>query len=263
MNEKPFHFQIDESGTNLIDKEMGVSYGYNERLGQPFRILLVDDDPDILNILSIYLLYEGYMVETALSGEEALTILNTYSPDVVCLDFMMPEMDGSELIANIRSRKGLLYVPIVMLTSASNQEAFKISNLEIGADAFISKPVSQKELSTTIRVMLRMKAGQDKMLVELAQIAALNGDLSERERQRVYYEALREIVFSLTQELNEPLRVAEITSQRLAQLKNGMKISSENQQEALIAEIDLLKNSVFKIRDSVRKLQLNFLQSRP
>jgi DNA-binding response OmpR family regulator len=169
------------------------------------RILLVDDDPRILSLLTTYLQQEGYKVATAKNGEEALQILDEFSPDVMCVDLMMPKIDGQELARQIRARRDLLYIPIVMLTAAGSQEATKVASLESGVDAFLAKPVRREELSATIRTMLRIKMAQDKMLEALERVADVQDELLEYERQQGHYEAMRATFSVITNEVARPL----------------------------------------------------------
>src|SRR4051794_24591216 len=90
------------------------------RASEPARILVVDDDDDMLVLLKLYLEQAGYKVQTAQSALEGLELMDEFTPDVMCVDFMMPEMDGQTLARKIRSRRDMLYVPIVMLTAAGS-----------------------------------------------------------------------------------------------------------------------------------------------
>ena len=115
------------------------------------RILAVDDELNILELVKLYLNREGYQVETVTRGNEALSKLLVFNADLVILDLMMPEMDGLEVCRQIRSRSN---VPILMLT-ARKEDIDKIVGLEMGADDYLTKPFNPRELIARIKAILR------------------------------------------------------------------------------------------------------------
>src|SRR5579884_3694545 len=114
-------------------------------------ILVVDDEPDLLHAVRLYLEMEGYQVITATNGEEALEKLRTRLPDLVVLDVMMPEMNGFETLEEIRRVSN---VPVIMLT-VKGEESDKVRGLSLGADDYVTKPFSQRELLSRIQAVLR------------------------------------------------------------------------------------------------------------
>ncbi len=124
------------------------------------RILVVDDEPQIQRFLKPALSAAGYDVREAMTGAEALKAAATMAPDVVILDLGLPDMDGKEVIANLR---GWSQVPIIIL-SARDRESEKIAALDLGADDYIEKPFGIGELTARIRAALRhrvqMEGGQ-------------------------------------------------------------------------------------------------------
>ncbi|KAA3659576.1 MAG: DNA-binding response regulator [Chloroflexi bacterium] len=114
-------------------------------------ILVVDDDPKIRQMLTINLTQEGYRVVTAVNGRDALFVARDEKPDVIILDLMMPEMGGYEFV-RVYSKEA--DTPIIMLT-AKVEESDKILGLELGADDYVTKPFSVKELTARIRAMFR------------------------------------------------------------------------------------------------------------
>ncbi|MBN1188695.1 MAG: response regulator transcription factor [Dehalococcoidales bacterium] len=121
------------------------------------RILAVDDEPNILELIRLYLGQEGYQVETVSTGGEALARLAAFNPDLVVLDLMLPDLDGFEVCRRIRTKSN---VPIVMLT-ARREDTDKIVGLEIGADDYLTKPFNPRELIARIRAIFRrMQSGQ-------------------------------------------------------------------------------------------------------
>jgi len=114
-------------------------------------ILVVEDEKPILDILQFNLEKEGYKVETAMDGETAVSKAFEINPDLILLDVMLPKFDGFEVCKNIRTRSA---VPIIMLT-ARGEEVDKILGLEIGADDYITKPFSMRELSARMKANMR------------------------------------------------------------------------------------------------------------
>ncbi|HET7636342.1 MAG TPA: response regulator transcription factor [Candidatus Limnocylindria bacterium] len=119
------------------------------------QILIVDDEPKIVRLVADYLAAAGFAVSTARSGEEALMRARTQPPDLVILDLGLPEMDGLDVTRALR-RNGDL--PIIMLT-ARDDETDKLIGLELGADDYVTKPFSPRELVARVRAVLRRHAG--------------------------------------------------------------------------------------------------------
>lgn len=121
----------------------------------PKKILLVDDEPEILEICRDYLKASLYEVVTAKDGAQGLSFARREKPDLIVLDLMMPEMDGIDLTRAIRKESN---VPIIMLT-ARVEEADKLIGLELGADDYMTKPFSPRELVARVKVVLRRVSG--------------------------------------------------------------------------------------------------------
>jgi DNA-binding response OmpR family regulator len=119
------------------------------------KILLVDDEPEILEICRDYLKAAGYDTVTASNGAQGLSLARREKPDLIVLDLMMPEMDGLDVCREIRRESN---VPIIMLT-ARVEETDKLIGLELGADDYITKPFSPRELVARVRVVLRRASG--------------------------------------------------------------------------------------------------------
>ncbi len=118
------------------------------------RVLIVEDEPDIRELVVHHLKREGYQVSAAASGEEALRQVQAAPPDLVLLDLMMPAMDGLEVCRRLRQDPATARLPIVMLT-AKGDEVDRVLGLEIGADDYVVKPFSPKELLARVRAVLR------------------------------------------------------------------------------------------------------------
>lgn len=131
---------------------------------QAFRILVVDDDPSTLNVLEKRLAMQGFAVTTATNGIEALERFRSADPDAVVLDVMMPELDGFAVLERIRAVSG---VPVILLT-ALGELSDRVTGLELGADDYMVKPFSPKELEARIRCLLRRLSRQGDSLNRVA-----------------------------------------------------------------------------------------------
>ena len=120
------------------------------------KILIVEDEDSVLDPLELLLGKEGFSIETAKNGREALDKFWKVSPDLVLLDIMLPEVSGTEVCRQIRAKSN---VPIIMLT-AKDTEVDKVVGLELGADDYIVKPYSKAELVARIKAVLRRGAGE-------------------------------------------------------------------------------------------------------
>ncbi len=120
------------------------------------RVLVVEDEESLSEALSFMLRKEGFEVAVAGTGPEALTEFDRAGADVVLLDLMLPEMSGTEVCRQLRTRS---QVPIIMIT-ARDSEIDKVVGLEIGADDYVTKPYSTRELVARIRAVLRRRAGE-------------------------------------------------------------------------------------------------------
>ena len=115
------------------------------------KILVIDDEPSIINLVSAYLKPEGYEVYTAADGNAGLKSARAFKPDLIILDLMLPGMDGIELLSRLR-RESDVYV--IMLT-ARTDETDKIVGLSVGADDYVTKPFSPRELTARVKAALR------------------------------------------------------------------------------------------------------------
>ena len=120
------------------------------------RILIVDDEPRIREVVANYLRRDGYQVETAVDGETARTGLTEFKPDLVVLDLMLPAVSGFEVLNDIR-REGDL--PVILLTARA-EESDRVAGLELGADDYVVKPFSPRELVARVRTVLRRSTGK-------------------------------------------------------------------------------------------------------
>ena len=128
-------------------------------------ILAIDDKPD--NLLSLSALLTGMIPEceviTASSGKEGLEKSKTEKPDTIILDINMPVLDGFETCRVLKSKQDTKHIPVIMLTAVNTDSASRVKGLELGADAFLTKPIDQFELSAQVKAMLRIKMAEDNL----------------------------------------------------------------------------------------------------
>ena len=153
------------------------------------KILLVDDEKDIVEFLEYSLIQEGFEVITAYDGIEALQKL-TENPELIILDIMMPNIDGYEVCRRIRENKVFSEIPVIFLT-AKGSEADEIKGLELGASDFIKKPISPKKLIARVNSNLRRNIKDTKEKPKIIKIGPLEID---REQYKVYIDS-QETVF--------------------------------------------------------------------
>ncbi len=118
------------------------------------NILIADDEPNQLELMSFNLSNAGYSIIKATNGKEAIELIENHSPDLIILDWMMPKMSGIDVCRTLRSRSETKQIPIIIL-SARSEDADKSLGLDTGADDYISKPFSPKELISRVKALLR------------------------------------------------------------------------------------------------------------
>ena len=138
------------------------------------KILVVDDEKPISDIVKFNLAKEGYDVYTAYDGEEALEKVTEVEPDLILLDLMLPKMDGLEVAREVRKTYDM---PIIMVT-AKDSEIDKVLGLELGADDYVTKPFSNRELVARVKANLRRGATATKEVEEIAPSELVIGDLT-------------------------------------------------------------------------------------
>ena len=117
-------------------------------------VLVVEDEPDIRHLIAHHLGREGFQCREAATGAEALRAARTAAPDLIVLDLMLPEIDGLEVCRRLRGDAATAGIPIIMLTAKSD-EVDRVVGLELGADDYVAKPFSPKELVARVRAVLR------------------------------------------------------------------------------------------------------------
>jgi DNA-binding response OmpR family regulator len=120
----------------------------------PTRILIVEDDPDIADLVARYLDKAGFVTERAANGRDGLKAMAAHPPDLMVLDLMLPHVDGLEIVRQARVNEATAAIPIIMLTARA-EESERIVGLEFGADDYMAKPFSPNELVARVRALLR------------------------------------------------------------------------------------------------------------
>jgi CheY-like chemotaxis protein/two-component sensor histidine kinase len=162
-------------------------------------IFVIDDEPDNFDVIETFLSDADYQLNYAASGQEALMLLNTFSPDLILLDVMMPNLDGIEVCQQLKAKSQWQAIPIIMVTALTSKEDLSRC-LEAGADDFISKPVNRFELRARVKSMLRIKQQYDRIqefsIIQRDTINILGQNIGE---------LTGNLAVSLSHELNTPL----------------------------------------------------------
>jgi adenylate cyclase len=150
----------------------------------PARILIADDNPANVRILSMRLAADGYDVVTARDGEEALAVAGEAQPDLILLDVMMPKLDGITVCRRLKEAQAASFTPIILVTAMTEAKDI-VAGLEAGADEYLTKPVDHAALSARVRSMLRIKALHDTVTAQADEIARWNATLERRVADQV------------------------------------------------------------------------------
>jgi two-component system, OmpR family, alkaline phosphatase synthesis response regulator PhoP len=146
----------------------------------PKKVLVVEDEVDIAQLVKLYLEKGGFHANVAYSGADALKLIKTERPDLVILDLMLPEIDGIEVCKKIRSVPDTALLPIIMLT-AKAEESDTIVGLELGADDYVTKPFSPKALVARVKALFRRLERSDDKLQSSFSFGLLMMDLARHE----------------------------------------------------------------------------------
>jgi two-component system alkaline phosphatase synthesis response regulator PhoP len=141
------------------------------------RILIVDDEQDILDLLQFNLKTEGYDTVTAADGEQAVQLANSTNPDLIILDVMLPKKDGWAVLRELRQKPATQQIPVIFLT-AKDSEIDEVVGLELGADDYIVKPIAMRKLLTRVKMVWRKASAIEPMADETIRFGELEIDPS-------------------------------------------------------------------------------------
>jgi len=203
-----------------------------------YSVLVVDDDVKLLEIMKTYFLKENFVVHTASDGQAALQMIAQHKPSLVLLDLMLPGMDGREVCRRIRQHNDL---PIIMLT-AKDDESDRVIGLEMGADDYVTKPFSIKEVIARVRALLRRVHGE---VIELKHILEFRDMVMDLQQHAVWYKGtaleLTPIEFKLLEVLmKSPRRVFN----RLQLMENTHGFAFDGYERTIDAHIRNLRRKV-------------------
>ena len=146
------------------------------------RILIVDDQLHDRQLMEILLTAEGYRLQTARSGQEALTMVREQPPDLILLDVMMPGTDGYQVTAELKANAASRNIPVILFTALDDRDA-RLLGLRSGAEDFLSKPIDGAELCVRVRNLLRLKTAYEELRLRNAEIAVALADAREARRE--------------------------------------------------------------------------------
>jgi class 3 adenylate cyclase len=201
----------------------------------PPRILIVDDNPENLDILQTRLARHGYEILTARDGEEALATARETRPDLILLDIMMPKLDGIEVCRRLKADRSLPFMPIVMVTARADSKDI-VAGLEAGGDEYLTKPVDQAALVARVKSMLRIKALHDTVQEQAARLEAQAAQLA------VWNQTLEQRVREQLAELERVSRLKRFLSPQLADLiisSGDEKLLESHRREITVVFCDL------------------------
>ena len=190
-------------------------------------VLAVDDQPTNLRLLDAVLTPRGHHVLTAVSGAEALALLETEDIDIVLLDILMPEMDGYEVCRRIRSTPATEFLPVVMITASGSEQ--RLAALEAGADDFVTKPFDKSELLARVASLARIKRYHDTIRRQAEELAAWNAELETRVARQV-------------SELERANRLRRFLSPQLADVVVGDETLLESHRREIVVLFTDLRN---------------------
>ena len=136
-------------------------------------IAVIDDEPDILELVSLHLNRAGFRVEGFLNAESFFKFLSSKTPDLIILDLMLPDSDGIEICKYLKSNQDFRAIPIIMLTARAT-ETDKVLGLELGADDYVTKPFSPRELVARVKAVLRRKTQDTSKKIKIGDILLID-----------------------------------------------------------------------------------------
>lgn len=229
-------------------------------MSSSFKVLIIDDDQDIVTFLTDFLSSKGYTILTAYSGEQGLNEVYTQEPDLVLLDVVMPGMNGYEVCRQIRVNPLTTLLPVVMMTGLHPEE--RIKGIEVGADDFLTKPINQEEMFARVRSLLRIKELHDVVQAQAIQLAKWNKELKIKlDHESKLAEVTRmlgDIGHEVKNMLMPVLSGAELLQAELDEffqsLPSPVLEKAQTSQRMCEEIIDMVTRSAQRIQDQVKEI---------
>lgn len=221
-------------------------------------ILIVDDIPKNLQVLSNILNAEGYQISFASNGEQAISVVNTTAPDLILLDIMMPEMDGYEVCEKLKADDKTAHIPIIFLTGKAESEDI-VRGLKLGAVDYITKPFNSAELLSRVRTHLELKLSRDA-------IVKYNSELEEAQKELRLLNASKDKFFSIiSHDLRGPfsgfLGLSELLAEEYDDLeKEDISQIAESMNKAAKRLFSFLENLLDWSRSQMGRMDFNPMQ---
>lgn len=202
------------------------------------RILVVDDEPVNLQVMTNYLILENYIVETASNGEEALRLINERSGkdfDLVVLDIMMPRMSGYQMCRLLREKYSLINLPVLMLTARNRTEDI-IAGFQSGANDYLSKPFDKRELLARVAMLIGLKkSGELEKMLRKAEIRALQAQI----KPHFLLNALNTIIYFCR---TNPEKAGELLTELSVYLRSGFDFNNTDEFVSLTQELEHIRS---------------------
>ena len=148
-------------------------------MSEPAKVLVTDDDPQILHLTAAVLERAGYEVLEASTGKECLEAVQAYHPDVVLLDVMLPDVSGIEVCKQIKADKALQGIFVILASGVQVSSEYQAGGLDVGADGYLIKPISNKELAARVHSIIRIKRAEDALREKEKEQQKLISELQE------------------------------------------------------------------------------------
>ncbi len=205
-------------------------------------ILVADDDPHALNLVSLGLTSIGYKTIEAHEGEEAITMFHQHSPDLAILDLMMPSKSGGEVCQLVKSSEKGIHVPVIILTACGKMED-KVGAFDCGADDYLTKPFHFDELRARVRALLRVRELNLSLVEKNKQLMAAQEKLTEQEKKLL----VMQLAGTAAHQLGQPLSAIMLNCHMLERLSQA----DERYEKALSA----IKQDAQRMAELIEKLR--------
>ncbi|MHB8766660.1 MAG: response regulator transcription factor [Deferrisomatales bacterium] len=201
------------------------------------RALVIDDDPSIIRFLELFLETQGFEIHSSLSGAEGVELARRLVPDIVLLDFSLPDLDGGEVLRRLKADDATRAIPVVVLTARS-EVGDKVKSLGLGVDDYVTKPFDIRELRARVVSILARRREQ--------------AESTEVEKLKT----LREVVASVSHEVNNPLAAILMSADALER--------RHRDQPDVVERSRVIQENVLRIRDILQRLErVKVLASKP